>query len=93
MPKSQNFGVREASQGHPLLCNNLSKRMSVVINKHASAEELLEPVFSTQSLTGLYKESGFRPHGTHDHTVQTKKYGHGPQNQNNCAGDSQQLFT
>jgi hypothetical protein len=98
MPKSQNFGVREASQRHPFLCNSLLKCIFIVTNKHTTAEEVLEPVFSTQSLTGLYKERGLKnavsgPVGPMTILFGPKNTAMGPKTKNACAGDGQQQFT
>jgi hypothetical protein len=55
MPKSQNVGVGEALQKHPLLCNGLLQNVFEAMNIHTTLEELLGAVFSIQSLTKLYK--------------------------------------
>jgi hypothetical protein len=55
--KVRSFGVKEASQRHPLLCNSFLKHISMATNAHTIADELLETVFSNPSATKLYKES------------------------------------
>jgi hypothetical protein len=66
-PKSQNLGVREVSQRHPLVQNGLLKHVSVAINMHTKVEELLGQ-FSDKANTKLHKQSQPDPGADNSHS-------------------------
>jgi hypothetical protein len=43
--KSWNFGVKEMSQMHPLLCSGLLKHVSVAVNAHSNRGRVGDDVF------------------------------------------------
>jgi hypothetical protein len=88
-PRSQNLGVKEVSQRHPVVHNSLLKHISVATNMHTAAEYMLGAVFSDKSNTKLYKEGQRDPEKDYSQSLSPVGLG----TKNDCGGDSQQRFT